>query len=81
MSFDGRKIFYVPTAYIKQFGIMQYNIETGEITSLSESPVAVYTGNGIMDSKGRLFFTKFGNASVRAGLFQIYEITIEGTLA
>lgn len=81
MSSDGRKIFYVPSAYVKQYGVMQYNIETGEITSLSEIPIAVYTGNGIMDSKGRLFFAKFGNTTVRAGQFNLCEITIEGTPA
>ena len=79
MSQDGRKIFYVPSVYLKAYGVMQYNIETGEISALSEMPVAVYTGNGIMDSNGRLYYTKFGSASFRAGSFDLCEITITGT--
>ncbi|HOA30979.1 MAG TPA: hypothetical protein PKM70_03535 [Clostridia bacterium] len=79
MAPDGRKIFYVPSVYLKDYGVMQYDIETGEITSLSPMPLAIYTGNGVIDDQGRLYFTKFGSASMRSGKFELCEITIQGS--
>ncbi|MBQ2676452.1 MAG: hypothetical protein IJF54_03495 [Clostridia bacterium] len=62
LSSDGKKIYYLPSMY-KNSGVVEYDIESDISYTIYNLPMGVYTGNGVMDKNGYLYFASFSTTT------------------
>jgi hypothetical protein len=68
LSADEKRIYGIPrTSATPESTLYSYEIATGEVTPIEKLETAYYTGSHMHDSRGNIYFARFGDDETGSG--------------